>query len=111
MGCSTKCCSIENECPVSEARSRRVGGASRSVPTSVGATDLIIDPCCIFLGVAGRVKEKGYAIPNRMENRADRWRQRRSRAAPPFARSTPAFVPHSDLDSPIPIRTRISLHS
>ena len=44
MGCSTKCCSIEEGVAVSEARSRRVGGPSRSVPTGVGAAGPIIDP-------------------------------------------------------------------
>ena len=39
-----------NESSVSKARSRRVGRPSRSVPTSVGATRLIIDPCCSFSG-------------------------------------------------------------
>ena len=44
MGCSTKCRSIEEGVAVFEARLRRMGGPSRSVPTGVGAAGLIIDP-------------------------------------------------------------------
>ena len=72
MGCSTKCCSIEERVAVSSARSRRVCGPTRSVPTGVGATGLIIDPNCEqdheFSGSGGRIKEKIYDIANNLED-------------------------------------------
>ena len=67
MGCSTKCCSIENGgVLVSEARSRRVGGPARSGLIDVGLQSLIVDPWRIFW--ERRVgKEKSYENPNRLE--------------------------------------------
>jgi hypothetical protein len=53
VGGSTKCFSIEDGCAVSEARSRRAGGASRSALMDLGYAGTIIDPCGEFLGAAG----------------------------------------------------------
>ena len=67
MGCSTKCCSIENGgVLVSEARSLRVGGPAQSGLIGVGLRSLIIDPWRIFW--ERRVgKEKSHENPNRLE--------------------------------------------
>ena len=79
MGCSTKCCSIENGgggVLVSEARSLRVGGPAQSGLIGVRLRSLIIDPWRIFW--ERRVgKEKSYENPNRLEKRADRWQHGR----------------------------------
>ena len=46
---------------MSEARSRRAGGATWSELIGVGFKSLIVDPNCKFLGAAGkRKKEQGF---------------------------------------------------
>ena len=59
MSGSIKCFLIEKEGYfMSEARSRRVGGATRDESMSVGIKDLIIRPFGEFSGCGGRVKER-----------------------------------------------------
>ena len=76
MGCSTKCCSIENGGCMSEARSRQVGPPGADWCAS-GLRSLIIDPGK-FSGSGGWDKEKSYEELNQLEKRADRWQHGRN---------------------------------